>query len=84
MSLFGKPKRVPQINEKWYRRFYEMGPWPVPEDLGHVRIIDVKENWVRYSRSNYYNTTLMSWDYISDSRLKLADFLQLYKPEEDL
>ena len=61
-------RRIPKQGELW--TFKDDSPWP---NKFTVRILEVKEGWVRY---------WMSQD-MDDNRLKLSTFISLYEVSKD-
>jgi hypothetical protein len=58
---------VPKAGEKW-RMPNKPDPWPQP-DNPPVKILDVKDGWVRYRMNELF----------PDERKPMKDFLQLYR-----
>ncbi len=65
--FFGlKPKKPdPKIGETWF--LDKGGPWPKGE-FGRVKILDVREGWVRYAYPSIY----------TDERMKLRSFTDIF------
>lgn len=63
-----EPVRVPAPDEQWCMR--DKSPWPKKNNP--VRIIDVREGWVRYYMNEVFH----------DERRELDEFLRMYGPCE--
>jgi hypothetical protein len=75
-ELFGAPERhnspscrqeLPKNGEVWIRSIYDESPWP-KRTLYEVKIIDVKNGWVRYYLGEFF----------PDERMKIDIFTSIY------
>lgn len=71
-SLFSKKTKqeeiIPKPGERW--NLSDKSPWPL--NYPGVKILDVKDGWVRYYMGRIF----------PDERMKLEMFLSVYKKEE--
>lgn len=68
MWPFNRRKPIPG-DDFWYLRDAKIDPWG-SKTHNPVRILDVKEGWVRYSMGELF----------PDERMKMSAFLFCYKP----
>ncbi len=75
-KLFGNPAEckarihdceTPKAGEVWIRAIYDSSPWP-KRALYEVKIIDVKNGWVRYYLGEFF----------PDERMKIDIFTSIY------
>ncbi len=66
-----KKKRIPVPGESWSLFFETEDPWG-PTRTVPVKILDVKEGWVRYAFPNIF----------TDERMDIKTFIIIYKPVE--
>lgn len=65
--------RYPKIGELWEFKYLSSDPWSDSKQIV-VKIIDVKEGWVRYA---WQGTTLFQ-----DERVQLSTFVKIYEFKE--
>lgn len=66
--------RYPKIGELWVFKNLSSDPWSDTKKID-VKIIDVKDGWVRYARQG---TTLFQ-----DKRMQLSCFVNIYELKEE-
>lgn len=68
--LFKRPEiQIPKAGEYWY--IPDKSPWP-PKDR-FVKVLDVKDGWVRYYIGEFF----------PDERVTISTFLYIYKKYEE-